>query len=50
MDTEFYSEKLKEEANGGGVSESMSEGNTKIGTSGNPQRNTQRRIREHLNP
>lgn len=34
----------------GGGSESKSEGNTKIGTSGNPQRTTQRRIQEDLNP
>jgi hypothetical protein len=33
-----------------GGSESKSEGNTKIGTSGNPQRMTQRRIPADLNP
>lgn len=35
---------------GGGGSESKPEGNTKIGTSVNPQRTTQRRIPEDLNP
>jgi hypothetical protein len=51
MGTKFYSENLKNEANeGGGRFESKSEGNTKIGTSGNPQRTTQRHIPEDLNP
>jgi hypothetical protein len=52
MGTEFYSENLKEEAKwgGGAGSKCKSEDNTKIGTSGNPQRRTQHIIPEDLNP
>jgi hypothetical protein len=49
MGTEIYWENLKEEANWGGT-ESKSDGNIKIGTLGNPQRKTQRRIPEDPNP